>query len=253
MGETGDMPVGIHVYTVAFDHPERIRRTIRRFKNETIITNPVRYTLVSCRYPLPDPDENEAECIKIAEDFDVNLFVLSKNYGQDGNFLKLVELDSPRIADNDLVVFFDTDNAPNKNTWLNDALTVFKLCPQAGYLNMACSVAGSHEKNQGALREYGGIRTKELCWPGGFSTGIYRGSFFKRGITQTREFYGGTEWNILESLRKAGLIGLCTIDHDDLRDVDGWHGAYLEWKAETIVKKEQTDFEDWCRAKGYLK
>lgn len=242
----------VHVYTVGFDTPERIRRTLRRFRDETEVTTRVRYTLISCRYPLPNPDANEQECIKIAEDFGVNLMILPKNNGQDGNFLEIVNAESHKISDSDLVVFYDTDVRPNKNTWLKDAIEVFKHCPEAGYLNMDCSCTDAHAKNQGEHREYGGIRCRVLCWPGGFSTGIYRGSFFKKGIIQSHPYYGGTEKNILDSLARSKMIGLTTIDHDDLRDVEGWHGAYQEWKKEMIVKHAQTDFEQWCRARGLV-
>lgn len=246
------MPM-IHVYHTGFDTPERVHRTINRFRSETdYVGLEVRQTLISARYPLPDANNNEETLREMAYTMQTNFIQLPKNYGQDGNFLEIVNLESNRIADNDIVVFYDTDNRPDKNTWLKDALEVFKLCPDAGFLCMNCSCTDNHVKNQGDVKIYGNVTCRVLCWPGGFPTGIYRGVFFKKGITKTRPYYGGTEYNILQSLRSHRMIGLVTVDHDDLRDVEGWDPEYCAWKSETIVKHEQLDFEEWLRIRGRL-
>lgn len=236
--------MAIQVIILGYDNLYRCGRTIDRFHNETDIEGlAVFVTLVDAKYP--EPHKLVTSFRHLARSRHVDLITLEKNYGQDGNYNKLKEIMG--FLDEDIIVYYDTDVAPKKPSWLKDALKVFEN-PEAGYVSMDCSCTDRTLLNQGAPSIIGGVPVREICWPGGIPIGIWRGAFVNRAkLHQSHPFYGGTEGNILNALRESGYKGYMMEEHDDGRDLVGQEGAYQLWKAEMIVKLEQQDFREWLK------
>lgn len=235
----------IQVIILGYDTLARCGRTIQRFHDETDTAGlDFRITLVDAKYPetgkLPDA------FFELATDFQISLITLNCNYGQDGNYNAIKRV--MQFHDDDFIVYYDTDVAPKNPAWLKDTLKVFTKA-DAGFVCMNCSCTDNALANQGESSIIDSVTVREICWPGGWPNGVWRGKFLNTAtLHQSHPFYGGSEGNILNALRANDYKGYMLSDHDDARDLTGQEGAYQLWKAEMIVKHDQVDYETWLKA-----
>ena len=73
--------------------------------------------------------------------------------------------------------------------------------------------------------------------------------FWDTSFQPTHSYYGGSEPNILEALRKSGHIGVMMRTHNDSRDLQHIDAEYVAWKHYAIDKTKALSFEDWLKEK----
>ena len=239
----------IYVAVMGFNNPKVINGTFERFENLTDYTglNLVKI-FYDCHYPLPNKVDNKVEYKKACEKYGWEYRALEKNFGQDGNINKIFE--DLKLEDQDLLLFWDPDNYPAKNTYLKNLVTHISAHPEVGY----CTLWREHPEfdmrgTQGVLIEEVPRFRYIIGGPGGWPMAIWRAEFMKKagGLHQTHSYYGGTEGNILMALRRAGMCGTMLEDEQDLMICVDNDQFYIAWKHIVINHLVHPDFEEWLQ------
>lgn len=233
----------ISVNILGYDNYKRVIATIDRFYNETNIRGlDITMNVFIVEYPLPDSLVNFTVISKKCIWNNIDYYVIP-NKGQDGNLHQMAD----KLAGYgyDIFVPYDTDVAPRDPMWLQDAVKIFKAAPDVAVVSMNCKITDDSLSKQQDADPIAGIPVKNLIWHGGFPICIFRHSFLESKYTQYHSYYGGTEYAILEQLRKLNLRGVMMCNHDDARNLIDQDPEYNLWKHYAISKADAVSFAEW--------
>lgn len=246
----------LFVIFLGFNRAKHIANAILQFEKQTImpISVPIEKVIVNARYPLPSRQQQELDFRKIARLTNSRLIELPENYGQTRN-MSLVHSKLP-LKPWDMVLHFDSDVAMNKPTWLLDFIVV---C-QAGYDLVTCGCFHNVDGDWVNIANFQGerftvhdIKCRETTWPGGYPIGLFSGRYAMEPIRNLHKYYGATEYDTVQHLKRLGLKGALLEDYVDNRNHSVFDEPYARWKAETIHLREGPNFDEaWLKEKGYL-
>ena len=237
----------LKIIILGFNNPTVIAETFSRFYQLTDTDN-LNYELifVDCCYPLPDREQNKETFKQLCVAHSATYMPLLRNYGQDGNYNKIFF--QPWMTDDTLILFFDPDNYPEKTSYLKSAIQLQQET-QAGYITLhrhhpQFDMRTSQKQLQISPS---GIRYRELNFTGGWPMALWSGSWIlkMRPLIQSHSYYGGTEANIYEALKRTNTPGLMLEDFEDKMISAGCDKEYIIWKAIVINSEEHPDFEEW--------
>lgn len=244
----------IYVCCLGYNNARAIEGAFDRFIQLTDTCDlPIRKIFFSAHYPLGTREK----LIDLCSQYVWRFIELDSNRGQDGNTVAIAEYLARQchLANDDVVIMWDADNAPRDRDWLKKCLHVFESERRAAYVIPRRDPAWVHD-NQDAHPPIAGQPVRRLTWPGGFSMGLFSGRFFLQlptAIQPTHQYYGGTEASFMRAWTSVGLEGYMLSDSwDDMTNVD-FDPAYVAWKQAVIQKYgEQTSFSDWLKENGHL-
>lgn len=238
----------IYICVLGYNNDRVIHETLHRTWSHSSNEERYRRYFFDPHYPLGDAKTRKLLC----EQHAFSYVDLCKNQGQDGNFKAMARWMRMivEIKDDDVVCIWDPDNLPSTTTMLYLAQEIFKADAEVGFLVPRREPEWVYN-NQGQEIKIAGQRVRELTWPGGWPMSLFAGRFFRRLpelLQQSHEFYGGTEGNVLNALKRAGLKGYMFTDISDHMTSVEFDGAYIAWKQQVITQSgKQISFDDWLK------
>lgn len=233
------------IVILAYDNYKRIEATLDRLYEETDLEGlDFRIHVFSLGYPLPDKETNYRKTFDACRKHCVYLTVMP-NFGQNVNIIE--SADHIKDMGYDLYIPYDCDVRPDKPSWLKDVIKVFNSDPMMGAVMLNTSCTDNSLQNQGADVICDGVKAREVCWPGGFGMTNMRMSFIKDGFRVSHNYYGGTEYCIMEALSERGFKAVMLCDHDDIRYMTDQDAEYNTWKHQVISQHVAPSFEQWLQ------
>ncbi len=237
----------VKIVILGFNNPKVIEDTFTRLFEHTDLSGvPHEIILVDCCYPLPNRAENKQKLKRICERTGATYLPLIKNFGQDGNYNKVFF--QAFVNPDTLLLYFDPDNLPERKDYLKTAIRLQEET-QAGYITLHRHHPQFDMRTcQGPLTiSPSGIRYRNLHNTGGWPMALWSGDFITkmRPMVQSHSYYGGTENNIYEALKRTGFQGIMLEDYEDKMISCGHDKEYVIWKAIVINSQQHEDFEEW--------
>lgn len=241
-----------YIVLLGFNRAINVLFSIKDFYRQTDTQElDFKFLLVDCKYPLPLSSIQIKNFQTISNTLNIELLNLDKNHGQTGNMCKVFQYLRDKINNDDAVCFFDTDHNIKSKQWLKDALKVLQFS-NVDYVTMGAihHIEGKDQNIanlQGREFVINNVKVKNTTWPGGYPICILSKKFINQDITSIHKYYGGTEYDFVEHLKKINGHGALMVDHIDLINRNNFDPLYQRWKSETIQLENGPDFIDWLK------
>jgi hypothetical protein len=245
----------VHILTTAFCNARVFRAGMQSLRNTVDFKAlGAHHYVLDNHYPLHPGDTRFAiDTYAIAHSQNVTVVDVGKNLGLHEGLNHL--LSKIILEDDDMVVAYDADEAPQTPGWVGAMLSVMRTDPKVGWLSLMAEVlAEALDKDNVPIVDVGGIRVRFPATSLMNCVVGWRGSMLKAigKLEEPHAFYGGIEGAMQPKCREAGysvgfMVDYYTKNHRGYADL-----AYEEYKLAHVGFTQPIfpgSFDEWLREK----
>lgn len=232
------------VMTLAYNRPEMVDGALACLEGE----DPNREVyIVDVGYPVPDPYENAAAYIKLAEKHGAT-YIRTKNRSIGKNWTWVLE--HLGLGGRDIMVGLDPDIRPNPKGWLRAIKDVFASDERIAVVVPRCKEIEQpyHQARLAQQREavIKGHRVWEYNYPVAWPMMNYSANFIRAcdGLAENARVYGHSECWAHQRIVRMERTYMMLRDFEDGTTLSPDHD-YMVWKGMQIPQVWDISFEEW--------
>jgi GT2 family glycosyltransferase len=237
-----------YVVMLAYNKTDVVEAAINRLLNRTKDFRDFHFIIVDPSYPLNEEDQSIWKLyVKYAVEFPTTTYLKIDNDGVAGNYNQVIQ--HFIFQDNDVIHFFDPDNNPRENNYLQNMIAVLQD-PKVAYVTLE---RPDPDVPYGKHVTIDNIECYQIYRGHSWPCGAFRADFLKQAypINQDNGKWGYIEdWLYREFCRqdKIGLFLKGFVDQmidGTNQGLGGQDHLYLKYQVDCAMHITQELFEDW--------
>jgi hypothetical protein len=239
-----------YVVMLAYNKTDVVEAAINRLLNRTKDFRDFHFVIVDPSYPLnDDPNSIWKLYVKYAVEFPTTTYLKIDNDGVAGNYNQVIQ--HFIFQDNDVVHFFDPDNNPRDDNYLQTMIKVLQE-PKVAYVTLERPDPDVEMLDSVIVN---GIECLPVWRPCSWPMGAFRADFLKKAypLNQDNGKWGYFEDFLWRKFREFGysafyLKGFVDLMIDNI-GTGGQDRFYIDYQSECAHRLTQELFETWLEKK----